>query len=47
MLTRHPMLSLIKEEVNLSDFFDPKVGTEPDRMTSYAMELLKTDRRKK
>ena len=46
MCTNHPLLRLIKEKLNLDEFFEPRLATELDRFAHYAVELLKVDRKK-
>ena len=46
LTTRHPFLLLIKDNINMSNFFDPKCNTEVDPVTSRAVYLLRADRAK-
>ena len=45
-ITSHPMLMLIKNKVNLSEFFYPSCLTSFDPVTSEGIRLLGLDRRK-
>ena len=44
--TRHPFLSLVKNKLDLSNFFVPTCNTNVDSVTSKAMQLLTADRAK-
>ena len=44
--TSHPFLSLIKNRLNLEEFFFPKLDVKLDPVSNYAVALLKSDRSK-
>ena len=44
--TRHPGLTLIRNKLDLNDFFFPKFDARLDRFTARAVELLREDRHK-
>ena len=46
LTTKHPFLMLIKDNINLSNFFEPKCNTEVDPITNGAEDLLRADRSK-
>jgi len=41
----HPMLNLIRNKINMSDFFHPNLETGIDNFSSKAIQLLRNDRR--
>ena len=46
MLTNHPFLRIIKAKLDLTSFFDPKVGLALDGMVNKGIEFLKLDKDK-
>ena len=46
LLTKHPFLSLIRNFLDLSGFFNPKIKSQADSVTAKAVRLLKQDRLK-
>ena len=45
METRHPMLTLVKQQINLDDYLFPTIRTKLDEMAARGVELLGLDRR--
>ena len=46
LVTKHPFLSLIKNDVDLNQFFEPRCKTILDEVAVKGIELLKADRQK-
>ena len=46
LVTRHPFLSLVKDQINLEEFFEPKCSTNLDEVAASAIKILKEDRKK-
>ena len=44
LLTKHPFLSIVRDNLNLNCFFNPKIKTKVDSVSAKAVELLKVDR---
>jgi len=44
--TNHPMLSLIRTKINMTDFFNPNLENGIDGYSLKAIQLLGNDRRK-
>jgi hypothetical protein len=45
LVTEHPMLKLIEQRINLSEFFFPKMNVPIDKFTEQGLDLLGSDRR--
>ena len=46
LATKHPALALVREKLDMSDFFFPKIKCTVDPVASTAVKLLKGDRQK-
>ena len=46
LVSCHPMLSIIRNQINLDEFFYPSIGTKLDMVAYEGVQLLMEDRRK-
>ena len=46
LISKHPFIKILKAEVNLVNYFEPRIGTSIDPVSMKAIELLEQDRSK-